>query len=383
MLSRCIRSSTILATAVLLAFMAPSESHARPCYAVCNYIIKQGAYTYSVKADSHWNKASCKFPSWGCDYIRSEVVTRIGPTQLSMTWGPSCGNIHSYTAVILEAPTPTPTVTPTRTPTPTMTPTPTRTATATATPTPTAIPITPIAECVDLQKDGSMVAHFSYQSDSTNTVKIAIGEKNKFTPGKEDIGQPIEFFKGRVNNIATATIAAGNSLRWILGNAFVDANVTTVRCAPAPIECTDKDIKDILLKLDSISSKLKKITTKLSRRAQAANASTALNQRAQSLIERAQALYLQQWTAIWGNFPQILRTCPSCAQIDMMPTIDALKVRDQKLHRLAKEASLTLKAADPYGRQRSSEELMAWADTLYAQFNETSQQLPRFESKCQ
>jgi hypothetical protein len=264
-----------------------------------------------------------------------------------------------------------------------MTPTPTRTATATATPTPTAIPITPIAECVDLQKDGSMVAHFSYQSDSTNTVKIAIGEKNKFTPGKEDIGQPIEFFKGRVNNIATATIAAGNSLRWILGNAFVDANVTTVRCAPAPIECTDKDIKDILLKLDSISSKLKKITTKLSRRAQAANASTALNQRAQSLIERAQALYLQQWTAIWGNFPQILRTCPSCAQIDMMPTIDALKVRDQKLHRLAKEASLTLKAADPYGRQRSSEELMAWADTLYAQFNETSQQLPRFESKCQ
>jgi hypothetical protein len=294
-----------------------------------------------------------------------------------MTWTSGCGNIHSYSARILEAPTPTPTITPTQTPTPTRTPT------ATATPTPTAIPITPIAECVEVQKDGSMTAHFGYQNNSTNAITVPIGDKNKFTPGNADIGQPTQFFQGRVNDIVKKAIPAGSSLRWILGNAFVDASVTTERCKPAPIECTDRNIKDILLELDSISFRLKKITNKISNRVLATNASSTLKDRAQTLNERSQALYLEQWTAVWGNFPQIVRTCLSCKQVDMIGTIDALKIRNSRMHRLAKEASLTLKAADPHGRQRSSAELMAFAGRLYKQFNEASQQLPRFESKCQ
>jgi hypothetical protein len=227
-----------------------------------------------------------------------------------------------------------------------------------------------------------MVAHFSYQNNGTDSVKVPIGEKNKFTPGKEDIGQPTEFFKGRVNNIATAAVPAGGSLRWILGGAFVDASITTTRCQGSNVVCTDTDIKAILLKLDSISHKLKKITTKISNRVLATNASDTLKNRAQSLIERSHDLYLEQWTNVWGSFPQIVRTCLACKQIDKLSDIQAITIRELKLHRLAKEAALTLKAADPHGRQRSADDLMAQANQLHTQFTEAVQQLPRFESKC-
>ena len=430
MLSSSIRSYSILAIAALLAVTGPTESHAKDCYGACTYVIKQGGYTYSVRADSRYKRNKCSFPSWGCDFLRSEVVPRLGPRSLSASWGLSCGNIHSYSAQILEAPTPIPTATPTRTPTPTMTPTatptatptrtptatptatptstptktptavptttPTKTATAvptstptktptavnTSTPTPTAIPITPIAECIDVNKDGSMVAHFSYQNNGTDSIKVPIGERNKFIPGKEDIGQPTEFFKGRVNNIVTSTIPAGSSVRWILGSAFVDASINTVQCQGSQVECTDTDIKDILLKLDSISNKLKKITTKISNRVLATNASDKLKKRAQSYIDRSTNLYLEQWTDVWSSFPHVVRTCLACTQIDKAPDIEAITARERMLHRLTKEAAATLKAADPRGQQRSADDLIERANELHVQFTEAAQQLPRFESKC-
>lgn len=392
MLSNSFRSYSILASAALLAFTAPTESYAKDCYAACNYIIKQGGYTYSVRADSRYKRNKCSFPSWGCDFIRSEVVTRLGPRSLSSSWGVSCGNIHSYSAQILEVPTPVPTATPTRTPTPTMTPTATLTATPTSTPTktptpvhtatPTAIPITPIAECIELNKDGSMVAHFSYQNNGTDSVKIPIGEKNKFTPGKEDIGQPTEFFKGRVNDIVKTVVPAGGSLRWILGNAFVDANQTTLKCPDSQKDCTDTDIKDILLKLDSISNKLKKITTKISNRVLATNADSKLMSRAESYIERSHNLYIEEWTDIWSSFPQVVRTCLACPQIDKASDIESITTRERMLYRLTREAAATLKAADPRGHQRSADDLIEWAHQLHAEFTETVQGLPRFESKC-
>jgi hypothetical protein len=227
-----------------------------------------------------------------------------------------------------------------------------------------------------------MVARFSYQNNASDTIKLAIGTKNRFTPNKEDIGQPTEFFKGRVNSIATAVIPAGGSLRWILGDAFVDASIKTPQCQGSQIECTDTNIKDTLLKLDSISNRLKKITTKISNRVLATNGNSKLKARAQSYIERANALYVEEWTDIWGSFPQISKTCLACKQIDKAPDIEAITARERALHRLTKEAAATLKAADPRGRQRSSADLIASANRLHAEFAQTVQQLPRFESQC-
>jgi hypothetical protein len=76
--------------------------------------------------------------------------------------------------------------------------------------------------------------HFGYQNSGATAVKVPIGENNKFTPGNQDIGQPTEFFTGRVTNAITATLPAGGTVRWILGNSYVDGNVTTQRCQVAP-----------------------------------------------------------------------------------------------------------------------------------------------------
>ena len=375
-----------------LATWTPTTAHAKPCYAACNYIIKQGGYTYSVKGDSHWNKASCKFPSWGCNFIRSEIVTKLSPTRLSAKWVPSCGNIHSYTAHILEAPTPTPTVTPTRTSTPTATSTPTvtptATATSTATPTPvptltpTPLPITPIAECVELRGDGSMLAKFGYQNNSTETLKIPIGDKNKFTPGQADIGQPNEFFKGRVANIISATIPAGSSLRWLLGGAVVEANIQTERCKGDPI-CEKTDNKDTLARLDNDASILRRIARRIAKRVLALDTSARNKRKAETYLEQAQNLYLEQWSDIWGRFPQISLSCPTCAQIDQSANIETLVKSSTEQLELVQQTAELLEAANGSRTDEKTQELVAWAEQIQARFETRTQKLPRFESKCE
>ena len=304
---------------------------------------------------------------------------------LRASWAGSCANIHSFSAIILEAPTPTPTVTPTqtRTPTatPTSTPTPTRTATLTPTPTPTLIPITPIAECIEVQKDGSMIARFSYQNNGSDSIKIPIGEKNRFAPGKADIGQPTEFFKGRVTNIANTTIPAGGTVRWVLGNAFADANITTTQCQGGR-QCETKNIKDILMRLDSNVSNLKKLTKRISQRILIATSNEGLRKRAEAFIARSETLYLEEWSNIWGRFPQVAEACPTCRQIDKLPDIEAIIRREEGLHRLVHLAAQTLKRVNTNGRAPDADGLVEWADKLHTEFGVTVKSLPRFESKC-
>lgn len=247
---------------------------------------------------------------------------------------------------------------------------------------PLAVSVTPIAECVDLQTDGSMVVHFGYLNGGTSTVKIPIGEKNRFTPGKEDIGQPTEFFTGRVTNVITTTIAAGTTARWILGNTYADGNVTTQRCQDAPINCTDTDIKEILQRLDHILSQQRAIAKKVAKRILALNPSTATKNQAQEIIDRAQNVYLEQWSFIWGNFPQIIRTCPLCAQVDKSGQIKVLATGEATLYKLVRQAARVLKSADRQRRASSTDALVERSAKLHQQFVETSQSLPRFESKC-
>jgi hypothetical protein len=395
-----------LACLAFFATWTPTTAHAKDCYFACSYIIKQGGYTYKVTGDTRTtNKRRCVFPSRGCDFIRSEIVTRIGPNKLSATWVPSCGNVHSYTAQILEAPTPTPTATPTRTATATVTRTPTVTATATPTrtptrtatptatptaaptrtvtptPTPTLIPITPIAECIELRQDGSMLAKFGYQNNSTETIKIAIGERNRFTPGKEDVGQPNEFFKGRIANIVSVTIPAGSTLKWILGNASVDAGITTERCKGDPV-CENIDNKDILSRLDNDAAALRMITRRLANRVLALNTSTRNKRKAESYLNQSQNLYLAQWSSIWSRFPQVSKSCPLCAQSDKSADIEKLVNASLKQLALLNQTAELLDAANGSRRDQYAERLVEWAVRIQSRFTTRTQKLPRFESKC-
>lgn len=233
-----------------------------------------------------------------------------------------------------------------------------------------------------MQPDGSMLAHFAYQNDGAESLKVPVGSKNRFSPGKEDLGQPTEFFKGRVNNVVITAIPAGATLRWILGDAFVDANITTVQCQPAPLNCTDTDIKSMLAQIDSISANMKKIVNRISGRVLLTKASSTAKKRAQSYIDRADVLYAEQWGDVWGNFPQVIRMCPSCRQIDKSVSIAELNARQKALYRLVKLSAQLLDASDPRGQLPSPDGLVTWATKLNGQFSVATQELPRFQSSC-
>lgn len=227
-----------------------------------------------------------------------------------------------------------------------------------------------------------MLAHFAYQNDGAESLKVPVGSKNRFAPGKEDLGQPTEFFKGRVNNVVITAIPAGATLRWILGDAFVDANITTVQCQPAPLNCTDTDIKNILAQIDSISANMKKIVNRISGRVLLTKASSTVKRKAQSYIDRADLLYAEQWSDVWGNFPQVIRMCPACRQIDKSVSIAELNARQKALYRLVKLSAQLLDSADPRGQLPSPDGLVTWATKLNGQFSVATQELPRFQSSC-
>lgn len=73
----------------------------------CHYIIESEGVTYNVTGKAvYWRKCGTKatWPAWGCDLIQAEILDRIGPSNLAMTWALSCGNTHSYTASIISTP---------------------------------------------------------------------------------------------------------------------------------------------------------------------------------------------------------------------------------------------------------------------------------------
>jgi hypothetical protein len=227
-----------------------------------------------------------------------------------------------------------------------------------------------------------MLAKFGYQNDSTETIKIPIGDKNKFTPGNQDIGQPTEFFKGRVPNIISATIPAGGTLRWFLGNATVDASITTTRCAGDPV-CEKTDNKDTLAHLDNDAAGMRMIARKLANRALALDRNSTINKRAQTYVARAQNLYNQQWTNVWGRFPQITENCPTCAQSDKSTDIQKLVSLAEQQIDLVRQAKALLDTANGSRRDIYADNLVAWAERIHARYIKRTQKLPRFESKCQ
>ena len=226
-----------------------------------------------------------------------------------------------------------------------------------------------------------MLAKFGYQNDSATTIKIAIGEKNKFSPGNADVGQPTEFFKGRVPNIVSANIPAGSTLRWTLGSAAVEAGITTDRCNSDPA-CEDTDNKDTLARLDNDAAALRMIARKIAQRVLSLKTSAKNKKKAETIINQAQNLYLEQWSDIWGNFPQISQNCPSCSQIDLSADIKKLVTSSTEQLDLVNQAAELLDVANGARGDAYVDRLVAWAERIHARFVVQTKKLPRFESKC-
>jgi PKD repeat protein len=74
------------------------------------------------------------------------------------------------------------------------------------------------------QGDGTITVTFGYTSRHSTVVTLPVGEKNRFSPGDENRGQPVTFLPGIHRNIFTVTFPAnGTNMVWNLMNTAVGA----------------------------------------------------------------------------------------------------------------------------------------------------------------
>ena len=242
--------------------------------------------------------------------------------------------------------------------------------------------ITPIAECVDVNQNGTLVAHFGYQNDAASAVEVAIGQRNYLSPGAVDRGQPKTFFTGRINNVFTVTFPSTDTITWGVGDATSSANIATERCQGTTLGCVDTDNTSTLSSLDGTARLQRRNIRMLGRKVLAIKSTGPSAEKAESYRELAKSLYLEQWSDIWGSFPKVSRNCSACAAVDMSYEITGINARAQRMYRLARQTAALLKEARR-GRLRGDEqELLNDSSDLYDRFVQHSQSLPRFESKC-
>jgi hypothetical protein len=270
-------------------------------------------------------------------------------------------------------------------PTPTPTPTPTKTPTPTPTPTATPLLVQPIAECIDVQDSGTLIAHFGYQNTGGKEVVVPIGEQNFLSPGNEDRGQPTTFVAGRVTNSFLATFNNTTKLRWTVGERFAEASIATERCQGDTIECTDTDNKGPLSKLDNTARIQRNKVIQISNRIiRFSKGDAAAISSAEAFITRARALYLAQWKDIWSSFPQVTQSCvgEGCVNIDKSADIKAITTRSRRFVRLARASSSRLKKVTENRDRKMAESLLQDVKALDDRCIALTADLPRFESKC-
>jgi len=70
----------------------------------CSYTINKNGIDYKVKGYAKYerNCGENSFPSWGCEYVKNEIIERISPSLLSSSWNLSCGNTHGFSAQIVS-----------------------------------------------------------------------------------------------------------------------------------------------------------------------------------------------------------------------------------------------------------------------------------------
>jgi hypothetical protein len=249
-------------------------------------------------------------------------------------------------------------------------------------PTPQLIKITPIAECVDVNQNGTLIAHFGYKNEGVADTTVPVGAHNEFSPGQQDRGQPTTFLTGRVTNAFTVTFPTADKLRWTLGDAFVEASIQTTQCQGQNFNCIETNIKNTLTLLDGTARRQRANVISLANRILALNPGAEAEATAQSYIDQAEALYLQQWQAVWTGFPQVSLSCDGCSSIDKTTNIADLNLGARRLLRLNRRAILALKEARGGKLRPADYELMQAGTELHDLFTQTSQDLPRFESQC-
>jgi hypothetical protein len=242
--------------------------------------------------------------------------------------------------------------------------------------------ITPIAECVDVNADGSIAARFGYINESPVSSAVPVGTLNYFTPGSQNRGQPEAFLPGRASNVLTVTIPAGQSVSWVVGQSTATANSSTTRCQSNILGCIDTDNMPTLSILDRIARTQRTNILRITQRVTKRKTSGSTAQQAEKLSTQAKALYLEQWTDIWGSFPQISTACTGCASVDISSEVQGVLSRAQRLNRIARQAAALLRTARRGKLSADERGLISASGQIYDQFVQATQTLPRFTSSC-
>jgi len=113
----------------------------------------------------------------------------------------------------------------------------------------------PILDCVDVNTDGSVTAHFGYVNNWGNQVTVPAGKtsgggQNWFLPDPADRGQPSQFSAGTYNDVFTVTFTSA-TLEWRLSDVngaydSVIASSSSSRCAPVPAAGIDSPLPVLL-----------------------------------------------------------------------------------------------------------------------------------------
>jgi MYXO-CTERM domain-containing protein len=113
----------------------------------------------------------------------------------------------------------------------------------------------PILDCVDVNTDGSVTAHFGYTNNWTNQVTVPAGKpsgggENWFLPDPVDRGQPSHFSTGTFHDVFTVTFTSA-TLEWRLSDVnsaydSVVASSSSTRCAPVPAAGVDSPLPVVL-----------------------------------------------------------------------------------------------------------------------------------------
>ena len=277
------------------------------------------------------------------------------------------------------------------------------TATANAD-TATCLDIVPQANCQGFVSDGSLRVKFGYSNQNGFDITIPVGERNGFTPGVKDRGQPTVFFAGLVPATVDVKLSSATEVvTWNLSGISA-SNSQLPACSG---ECFEIPVGSVKTSLDAVAVELANLTKTAAaalREVAASNAEKAQSDtslptkkkkravnsaeddfadaehasaKAEKQILRAKALLLE--------VPEISKSCPlapkTCKKVDRDRTIKAL----QLLYGDAVNSIKRITARTNFrktGKTLRNDPVVVRAKELQKKGLDALSKLPRFAEDC-
>lgn len=242
--------------------------------------------------------------------------------------------------------------------------------------------VRPIAECVEVLPNGTLVGHFGYNNTTSKEVEIPIGAKNHFTPGTLDRGQPKVFRRGKINDDFKVELSSSENLKWVVGNSSAQLRADSPRCSNGVNPCVETRNARHLSKLDRIAKAQRDALLQLTRTIIDRNPDSTTAKKAQEHRNAARATYKELLIDLWTDFPQVTRSCPGCGSRDLSAEIAEIVSRSQKILRLTRQAAELYKTNCSQQAGANITETVKKAEDLFEQFTKGSTELPRFTASC-